>query len=116
MRALVIAVALLGARAAAADPAPAAPAVPACTDDARFDGASSKDVHVPTELVGKTAAEVARSRGEPACRSPERWRYWTPRGCAYEKTVTTLWFGRDGKVARVVAVRHFTGEECERVE
>ncbi len=118
MRGLAVVAVLVYARVLAADPAKPAPPppVPACSDDAQFDGPTSKNERAPTELIGRTAAEIARQLGAPGCRSPERWRYWTPHGCAYEKTVTTLWFGRDGKVARVAAVHHYTGEECMRIE
>jgi hypothetical protein len=107
MRGLVIVAVMLSARVVAADPAPA------CKDDPNLDAkASSPRTHPPVELVGKMAADVIKRMGAPDCKSPERWRYWRPEGCAYEKEVVTLRFDRDGKVKSVVAVKYVTGEEC----
>src|SRR5262249_32623285 len=94
----------LSAATAAADPR-------ACPADERFD--KSKDNHKGQAdgLVGKTAAQVIAKRGQPGCKSATLWRYWMPNGCAYEKTVVSVWFA-NGKVVRANSVHHWTGEEC----
>jgi hypothetical protein len=112
MRALPIVLALAAASAARADP------TPRCTDDKELDGPNSKPRPggpSPKEYVGKTAAQLVATHGEPDCRDPARWRYDVPRGCAYERWVVTLRFAH-GKVARATVVHVWTGEECETIE
>lgn len=108
--ALGLALALALAARAHADP----PKPPACTDDARLDGPGGKrSAHAPNprDFVGKTAAAITERLGAPGCKSPLKWRYWLPPGCAYEKDVLTLRFAH-GVVARATIVHVVTGEEC----
>jgi hypothetical protein len=88
---------------------------PPCTDNAAYDHPSEKGGRPgrvdAKDYVGKTPAQVIAKLGQPSCKSPGKWRYWLPRGCAYEKDVVTLWFG-DGRVRRVISVHTITGEEC----
>ncbi len=96
---------------AAADPPPP------CRDDARLDGPSTKRHAVSTAgFVGKTADEIVKQNGEPGCKSPRKWRYWFPDGCAYEKDVVTLRFGAHDRVARATVVHIITGEECASID
>ncbi|HTJ42502.1 MAG TPA: hypothetical protein VL463_10435 [Kofleriaceae bacterium] len=86
-----------------------------CADDPRYDR-PDKPHHGPRyaerkDFVGKTAAQLVATFGEPSCKSKAKWRYWRPDGCSYEKDVVTLWF-RGGKVSRVNIVHVYTGEEC----
>ena len=107
MRAFPIALVLILAPAARADP-------PRCTDDAQLDGPSTKPASgAPSvkEYVGKTPKQLVAAHGDPDCRDPDRWRYEFPRGCAYQRWVVTLRFAH-GVVARATAVRQITGEEC----
>lgn len=113
---IVVVVLAGGARTARADdPAPA------CTADRQLDRpgesvGSGGGPHVtPRELVGKKLADVVAKYGAPGCQSKRLVRIWIPDGCAYEKTVLSLWLRR-GRVTRATVVRIVTGEECADVD
>jgi hypothetical protein len=85
-----------------------------CRDDPRYDRAQKhrgQRFAEPKEFLGKSATKLVERFGEPYCKSPAKWRYTVPDGCAYERDMVTLWF-RGGKVARVNIVHEVTGEEC----
>lgn len=93
---------------------PPQPAVPACADDPQYDGGrgSGLRAHVrASRFLGLTPRALVATFGQPDCKSAGKWRYWLPRGCAYDKDVVTLTLTRD-KVTRAAIVHVITGDEC----
>jgi hypothetical protein len=95
-------------------PSPRPPSPPPCDDNPGFDlptTSAHRAQSKANEFLGKTAAELLVAEGDPSCRSRNKWRYFRPRGCAYEKEVITLWL-QHGRVKFVNIVWHVTGAEC----